>query len=351
MIIAPCTNHSSCPMYTRPGITPGRKDYCHFSQRFFRPQYLQNILGARDKNFDDVLFSYVAVQRGRDGRLPIVKKDAESDSVDSRADSVPFIVQGELATAAAFAGYEDEFMPSEPGPSESTPSSSSLSTTTSSATDEISGESDDSSSSKPINLASESTSTSTLPITAYIPPNKTLNQTMLSLPRTILPPLKRRGHVILDMCTPSGRLERWTVPRSHSKQAYRDARKSKWGDLWALGAKTRVVREPRIGKYSRNGGKDSMGKSKKSGRKNNKGEEHDGEDEGGLGTEIFKGVGADADGGFGNVEIDEEVEAEFMEELERSSKRFGEMVDGDGGGDGLNEGVDAAARSQEARSD
>ncbi|CAK1359660.1 37S ribosomal protein S22, mitochondrial [Cercospora beticola] len=64
----------------------------------------------------------------------------------------------------------------------------------------------------------------------------------LSLPRTILPPLKRQGHVILDLCTPSGTLERWTVPRSFSKQAFRDARKVNWGDLWALGAKTRVPR-------------------------------------------------------------------------------------------------------------
>ncbi|KAL9100979.1 MAG: hypothetical protein Q9163_003721 [Psora crenata] len=69
----------------------------------------------------------------------------------------------------------------------------------------------------------------------------------LTLPRAILPPIKRRGHVILDLCTPSARIERWTVPKSFSKQAYRDARKSKWGDLWALGAKTRVQRNIRVG--------------------------------------------------------------------------------------------------------
>ena len=68
----------------------------------------------------------------------------------------------------------------------------------------------------------------------------------LELPRSILPPLKRKGHVIVDLCTPSGTLERWTVPRSFSKAAFRDARKSSWGDLWALGAKTRVPRTPKI---------------------------------------------------------------------------------------------------------
>ncbi|KAI1853911.1 hypothetical protein JX265_012596 [Neoarthrinium moseri] len=74
------------------------------------------------------------------------------------------------------------------------------------------------------------------------PPN------LLSLPRTVLPPLKRTGHVTLDMCTPAGTIERWTVPKSFSRQAYHDARKAQWGDLWALGAKTRVVRPVRLGK-------------------------------------------------------------------------------------------------------
>jgi ribosomal protein RSM22 (predicted rRNA methylase) len=70
----------------------------------------------------------------------------------------------------------------------------------------------------------------------------------LQLPRLILPALKRRGHIILDVCTPAGTLERWTVPRSFSKQAFRDARKVRWGDLWALGAKTRIPRSVRLGK-------------------------------------------------------------------------------------------------------
>lgn len=66
-----------------------------------------------------------------------------------------------------------------------------------------------------------------------------------------MPTMKRHGHVIIDLCTPSGKLERWTVPRSFSKQAFRDARKSRWGDLWAMGAKTRVAREVKLGKHAR----------------------------------------------------------------------------------------------------
>ncbi|KLU82991.1 hypothetical protein MAPG_02058, partial [Magnaporthiopsis poae ATCC 64411] len=41
MIIAPCTNHATCPMYPRPGYTHGRKDFCHFGQRFIRPPFFQ----------------------------------------------------------------------------------------------------------------------------------------------------------------------------------------------------------------------------------------------------------------------------------------------------------------------
>ncbi|KAI0149542.1 Rsm22-domain-containing protein [Xylariaceae sp. FL1272] len=168
MIIAPCTNHKACPMYLTPGLSGGRKDFCHFSQRFIRPPFLQRLLGATHKNHDDVDFSFVAVQRGS---LPDVDESALFD-------------QGTEAADNAFKGFEKSSEAPDP----------------------------------------------------------------FSLPRTVLPPIKRQGHVTFDMCTPAGKLERWTVPKSFSKTAYRDARKARWGDLWALGAKTRVVRPVRLGK-------------------------------------------------------------------------------------------------------
>ncbi|PBP24426.1 37S ribosomal protein Rsm22 [Diplocarpon rosae] len=181
MIIAPCTNHKKCPMYPIPGLSTGRKDFCHFPQRFIRPAFLQSILGARVRNHEDSKFSYIAVRRG----------------VDARRHS-PGLPQGEEATVQSFAGYED--------------------------------------------LEPESDGQA---VRREFDP--------LILPRIILPSLKRRGHVTLDLCTPSGKLERWTVPRSFSKAAYRDARKSSWGDLWALGAKTRTFRLPRLGRVGDNG--------------------------------------------------------------------------------------------------
>lgn len=193
MIIAPCTNHVKCPMYLTPGQSTGRKDYCHFSQRYIRPKFLQRILGAMDRNHEDILFSYLAVQRGRDQR------------------QTSKIAQGKEATDAAFIGYEKSSRKGEPS------------------------------------------------LDKRADPSASSNFHTLSLPRSILPPIKRDGHVIVDLCTPQGQIERWTVPKSFSKQAYRDARKSQWGDLWALGAKTRTLRNIRIG--TRKNDKNFKGKS------------------------------------------------------------------------------------------
>lgn len=202
MIIAPCTNHVKCPMYQTPGVSPGRKDFCHFSQRFTRPQFLQRVLGESKKNYEDINFSFISVRRG----MPVpastsAEAPATALDVSTSAETQPefamlspiSILQGETATDAALQGYE-----------------------------------------------------STLTTTVSRPHP-------LSLPRNILPPLKRKGHVTLDVCTPSASIERWTVPKSFSKQAYHDARKARWGDLWALGAKTRVRRKVRLGRGYKEG--------------------------------------------------------------------------------------------------
>jgi len=51
-------------------------------------------------------------------------------------------------------------------------------------------------------------------------------------PRLVFPPMKRSGHVILDSCTPEGKVMRITIPKSQGKQPYYDARKSSWGDMF-----------------------------------------------------------------------------------------------------------------------
>lgn len=53
--------------------------------------------------------------------------------------------------------------------------------------------------------------------------------------RIVRPPLKRTGHVILDLCTPQGTFERRIATKGKLKPfpgAYRSARKARWGALW-----------------------------------------------------------------------------------------------------------------------
>ncbi|KAJ2158316.1 37S ribosomal protein S22 [Coemansia sp. RSA 552] len=61
-------------------------------------------------------------------------------------------------------------------------------------------------------------------------------------PRILMPPIKRKGHVVTDVCTTNGNIERWTFTRTHDRQAYRDARKACWGDLFPHQPKSSQVR-------------------------------------------------------------------------------------------------------------
>ncbi|KIW37772.1 uncharacterized protein PV06_09763 [Exophiala oligosperma] len=204
MIIAPCTNHEKCPMYRVQGLSQGRKDFCSFQQRYIRPNYLQRVLGARDRNHDDVDFSYLSVLRGDDLRRRQVDSwqgIADGLSAPSHPDPKTLGEDHKTWMQLCQSGFEDI------NPSTVLTQS---------------------------NPFTDGKERSSLPAT-------------WNLPRLVFPPMKRRGHIIMDVCTPAGQIERWTVPRSFSKQAYRDARKSRWGDLWALGAKTRISRSLRLG--------------------------------------------------------------------------------------------------------
>jgi ribosomal protein RSM22 (predicted rRNA methylase) len=49
--------------------------------------------------------------------------------------------------------------------------------------------------------------------------------------RVIRRPLKKSGHVILDLCTSLADAQRVVVSR-RDRKSYRQARAAKWGDLW-----------------------------------------------------------------------------------------------------------------------
>jgi len=204
MIIAPCTNHEKCPMYHIAGPSQGRKDFCSFQQRYTRPNYLQRVLGAKDRNHDDVDFSYISVMRGDDlRRRQVGSWQGIEDGLSAPAHPDPKLLGEDYETWMQLcqSGFDDI---------------------------------------DPNTTLTESTSFTDGKARSSLP-------APWNLPRLVFPPMKRRGHIILDVCTPAGQIERWTVPRSFGKQAYHDARKSQWGDLWALGAKTRIPRGLRLG--------------------------------------------------------------------------------------------------------
>lgn len=53
-------------------------------------------------------------------------------------------------------------------------------------------------------------------------------------PRIIKPPQRNKGHVWLDLCNIEGEVENRVVSKMEKKEtgSYKDARKSRWGDLW-----------------------------------------------------------------------------------------------------------------------
>lgn len=234
MIIAPCTNHTKCPLYKIEGVSKGRKDWCYFSQRYTRPGYLQKVLGAKSRNFDNVEFSYLSVMRGRDHRRP--EYDPQEVGFE----------QGEQATVKALQGHGPRLgvhRHFDPEDAAAVPSDDSI----------LIANAENGHEREPGGAESAVDSITEIPPTTSAEAQDKLDSTgtsaphMLTLPRTLLPPIKRKGHILLDVCTPSGTLERWVVNRRCGKQVYRDARKAQWGDLWALGAKSRTARRVRLG--------------------------------------------------------------------------------------------------------
>ncbi|CEG36372.1 hypothetical protein F443_15726 [Plasmopara halstedii] len=60
-----------------------------------------------------------------------------------------------------------------------------------------------------------------------------ISQTRHNFARMLRSPLFATRHVYLDLCTPTGNLERRTVTKGKSlREVYRASRKAKWGSLW-----------------------------------------------------------------------------------------------------------------------
>ncbi|ORY91654.1 mitochondrial small ribosomal subunit Rsm22-domain-containing protein [Leucosporidium creatinivorum] len=145
------------------------KTYCHFSQRVRSPPFLRHTKHTT-RGEDDAKFSYVVIRRGTRPSSGLLQAQPHADLT---------IAEETLETLLQQAVEEES---------------------------------------------------SELAIETLEPEPATPEGIELAWPRLVAPPLKRSGHVILEVCTASGALERHTIPKSQGRQAYYDARKVAWGD-------------------------------------------------------------------------------------------------------------------------
>lgn len=97
-VIAPCPGDGQCPLYAH-GHQPARRQWCHFSQRLQRPDYLQ--LTRHSKfNVEDVNYSYVLLRKGM-ARPSSASDELKSEAMeDSETDSEQQPWKGGIVSAS-----------------------------------------------------------------------------------------------------------------------------------------------------------------------------------------------------------------------------------------------------------
>ncbi|KAH9004167.1 Rsm22-domain-containing protein [Lactarius hatsudake] len=186
-VLAPCPHDLGCPIH-RSNIG---KLVCGFSQRMERPSFVR-LTKHSGVGHEDTGYSYVVIRRGPRPRIPDVKvgrlgevgrrqiqKGAKVAPVELELDDASSLATTQLADAGVTP--EDIVEPRAHGPGEI---------------------------------------------------DSLLKAESFHWPRLVFPPLKKSGHVVMDVCAPSGNILRMTVPKSQGKQPYYDARKSAWGDTF-----------------------------------------------------------------------------------------------------------------------
>lgn len=174
-VLAPCAHERPCPM-------DGTTRWCHFAQRVARTAAQRSVKGAGSRTYQDERFSYVALRRG-----------PRPDALTAAA------VGAARATAMALASQADKHPPAD--------------------------ESDEDG-----NVSMEVVGPSENAISAAIA------AAAVGWSRVLRPPRKAKGHVVLQLCTPTGELTERVVAASHvailGSASYRLARKARWGDAW-----------------------------------------------------------------------------------------------------------------------
>ncbi|KAI0281665.1 mitochondrial small ribosomal subunit Rsm22-domain-containing protein [Russula aff. rugulosa BPL654] len=175
-VLAPCPHDGVCPIHQ--SNVP--KLVCGFSQRVERPPFVRHTKHS-GVGHEDIGYSYVVIRRGPRPSIPDVKVGRLGD-VGRR--------QKQLEEAKR-PPVELELDDGSPQISSTHVIASPQSEKTMDSHDRDPGEIED-----------------------------LMKAEAFHWPRLVLPPLKKSGHVVMDVCGPSGNILRMTVPKSQGKQPY-----------------------------------------------------------------------------------------------------------------------------------
>ena len=209
-VVAPCQHDKVCPMDGLEGST-----WCHFSQRVKRTEMHRQMLPrGRGPQHQDERFSYVVIRR-------MSRRHAVAEAKNRAAE----IAAGERTVG--FRIDEDKEEEEEEEDDDEDDEDDEEDDEDSEEEEEEEDHDDDEDEDHDDDEDVAETKAGAVAVASSF-----------SWGRLVRPPIKRSRHVILDMCSADGVLDRHIVARSHSwegsvgKQGYKAARKSKWGDLW-----------------------------------------------------------------------------------------------------------------------
>ncbi|KAI0068027.1 Rsm22-domain-containing protein [Artomyces pyxidatus] len=191
-VVAPCPHDGACPLYH----SESTRLVCGFSQRLQRPPFVR-LTKHSGAGHEDTGYSYVVIRRG-------VRPSPPATEV-GRIGEVGKREMRKLLSQTRMT--ELQLHDETPASPLATESASQLSESPENAVEE------------PESQNSEIF-------------GQSLRSEAFHWPRVVFPPLKRSGHVILDVCAPEGNINRMTIPKSQGKQPYYDARKARWGDIF-----------------------------------------------------------------------------------------------------------------------
>ena len=224
-VVAPCQHDRACPM-------DGLPTWCHFSQRVQRSEMHRQMLPrGRGAQHQDERFSYVILRRLSRARarqedvaraekvasgkwLDVLPPEEEEDE-EANMSAEEIAERRAIEKRMGFSRDTDDVVAATSREDEST-------------VDAIEADEDG-------DDAEEDEDA--------VPENPLADAVALASAhewgRMVRPPIKRSGHVIVDLCDADGKLSRQIIAKSNAweggvgKSGYKAARKSKWGDLWA----------------------------------------------------------------------------------------------------------------------